>query len=110
MLPRLAGCGTVGSTSVPVPLRKGLRTRGLRPYRRRMLRTARRHGRTIPALGAGLVAGAVLTGCAANQTQTSPAAATGPAESSATPAASGDLAEGLLPADAFGEGADVEVF
>jgi hypothetical protein len=75
-----------------------------------MLRTARHHGRTIPALGAGLVAGAVLAGCAANQPQTAPAAATGPAESSATPGSSSDLAAGLLPADAFGAGADVEVF
>ena len=62
MLPRLAGCGTVGSISVPVPLRKGLRRREFRAYRRPMLRTARHHGRTIPALGAGLVAGAVLAG------------------------------------------------
>jgi hypothetical protein len=70
-----------------------------------MLRTARRHRRSVVGLGAGLVAGAVLSGCAADPTQTTPAAATGPAGSSATPAASGELADGLLPAEAFGENA-----
>jgi hypothetical protein len=74
-----------------------------------MLRTARRHRRTVAALGAGLVAGAVLASCAAEQPRTSPAAATGPAESSATPSASSELAAGLLPADAFGADADVDV-
>jgi hypothetical protein len=74
-----------------------------------MLRTTRRQGRSIAALGAGLVAGAVLVGCAANQPLTAPAAATGPAESSAAPSASSELADGLLPAEAFGEGADVDV-
>jgi hypothetical protein len=74
-----------------------------------MLRTARRHGRSIAALGAGLVAGAVLTGCAADPTQTTPAAATGPVESSAAPSASSELADGLLPAEAFGDDADVDV-
>jgi hypothetical protein len=77
-----------------------------------MLRSALRYRRSISVLGAGLVAGAVLAGCAASPTPTEPAAATGPAESSATPAptptASSDLAAGLLPAAAFGEGADVE--
>ena len=73
-----------------------------------MLRTARPHGRPIAVLGAGLVAGAVLVGCA-DQPRTAPAAATGPAESSATPSTSSELAAGLLPADAFGEGADVDV-
>jgi hypothetical protein len=74
-----------------------------------MLRSALRRRRSLAVLGAGLVAGAVLTGCAAKQTPTTPAAATGPAESSTTPAPSSDLADGLLPADAFGEGADVDV-
>ena len=73
-----------------------------------MLRTARRHRRSVAALGAGLV-GAVLAGCAADQPRTAPAAATGPAESSATPSASSGLAAGLLPAEAFGEDADVHV-
>jgi hypothetical protein len=74
-----------------------------------MLRTARRHRRSVAALGAGLVAGAVLAGCAADQPRTAPAAATGPAESSAAPSASSELAAGLLPAEAFGENADVDV-
>jgi hypothetical protein len=74
-----------------------------------MLRTERRHFRSVAALGAGLVAGAVLAGCAAAQPRTAPAAATGPAESSATPSASSELADGLLPAEAFGEDADVDV-
>jgi hypothetical protein len=77
-----------------------------------MLRTARRHSRSIAVLGAGLVAGAVLTGCA-DQPRTATAAATGPAETSAPtstpPSASSELAAGLLPAEAFGEGADVDV-
>jgi hypothetical protein len=77
-----------------------------------MLRTARRHSRSIAVLGAGLVAGAVLTGCA-DQPRTATAAATGPAETSAPtstpPSASSELAAGLLPADVFGESADVDV-
>jgi hypothetical protein len=74
-----------------------------------MLRNARRHSRSIAVLGAGLVAGAALAGCAADQPRTAPAAATGPAESSATPTASSDLAAGLLPAEDFGEDADVDL-
>jgi hypothetical protein len=73
-----------------------------------MLRTARNHSRSIAVLGAALVAGAVLTGCA-DQPRTATAAATGPAETSAPPSASSELAAGLLPAEAFGEGADVDV-
>ena len=75
-----------------------------------MQRSTRRHGRSLTILGAGLVAGAVLSGCAAEQPRTAPAAATGPVESSATPTptAPSELAAGLLPAEAFGEGADVD--
>lgn len=73
-----------------------------------MQRSARRHRRSIVGLGAGLVAGGVLAGCAGVQTPTTPAAATSPAGSSATPSASGDLAAGLLPAKAFGENAVVD--
>jgi len=102
----------VGCTSGPEPLRKGLRGREHPPYRREMPRTTRRHSRSIAVLGAGLVAGAVLTGCA-DQPRTATAAATGPTETSvptsAPPSASSELAAGLLPADAFGEGADVDV-
>lgn len=71
-------------------------------------------GRRSAALGAGLLAGAVLTGCAADQTPTAPAAATGPVETSSAPApdpdsgAGSDLAAGLLPAEAFGEGAEID--
>jgi hypothetical protein len=74
-----------------------------------MLRSALRRRRSAAVLGGGLVVGAVLAGCAAPQTPTAPAAATGPAESSATPAPSSDLAAGLLSADDFGAGADVTV-
>jgi hypothetical protein len=65
--------------------------------------------RSAAALGAGLVAGAILTGCAHSETGTATAAATGPAETSAAPASESDsdLAAGLLPAEAFGEGAEV---
>jgi hypothetical protein len=106
--PRLAASGHVGSASVPVPLREGLRTRDHRPYRQKMLGHEHRHGSSGTVLRAGLVAGAVLIGCAADPTRTAPAAATSPAESSATPTASSDLAAGLLPAEAFGKGADVD--
>jgi hypothetical protein len=75
-------------------------------------------------LGAGLLAGAVLTGCAGTPTRTVTAAATQPldapaaATSTASPSASSapssssgsDLAAGLLPADAFGAGASVQTF
>ncbi|NYJ03759.1 hypothetical protein [Petropleomorpha daqingensis] len=71
-------------------------------------------------LGAGLLAGAVLTGCAATAgTRTTPAAATEPlaapaaatsTESSAPSSSSSDLTKGLLPADAFGAGASVRTF
>jgi hypothetical protein len=78
-----------------------------------MLRHGLRCRRSAAFLGAGLVAGAVLTGCGAPQTPTAPAAATGPAETfaaatgSAAPTAGSDLAAGLLPAEAFGAGATV---
>jgi hypothetical protein len=81
-----------------------------------MLAATSRSRRMIGLLGAGLVAGALLTGCGGGQTGTAPAAATHPA--SAAPAADTDaadpaadhadgLAAGLLPADAFGDGATV---
>src|SRR4051794_34912139 len=88
-------------------------------YLRRMLRTGLRC-RSAAVLGAGLVAGAILTGCGAHETPTSPAAATGPDDnsavpaaatgspgSSATPTAASGLAAGLLPAEAFGNGSTV---
>jgi hypothetical protein len=63
-----------------------------------------RSRRTAGLLVAGLVAGALLTGCGGRQTRTAPAAATHPA--TAAPAAdTEDLAAGLLPARAFGDGA-----
>jgi hypothetical protein len=78
-----------------------------------------RSRRTL-VLGAGLLAGAMLTGCAAAQTRTAPAAATEPldepaaatsTESSAPSSGSAsDLTSGLLPADAFGSGASVHTF
>src|SRR3954454_9790391 len=75
-------------------------------------------------LGAGLLAGAVLTGCAGTPTRTvtaaatqpldAPAAATSTATSTASSAPSSssgsDLTAGLLPADAFGSGASVQTF
>jgi hypothetical protein len=64
-----------------------------------MLRDALRCRRSAVVLGAGLVAGVVLTGCAARGTVTAPAAATG-----------SDLVAGLLPAEAFGEGTEVHRF
>jgi hypothetical protein len=60
------------------------------------------------ALGIGLLAGAVLTGCGADQTPTAPAAATGPVTTSSAPASGSDLATGLLPAEAFGQGAEID--
>jgi hypothetical protein len=60
-----------------------------------------RSRRTTGLLVAGLAAGGLLTGCGGGQTPTAPAAATHPA--TAAPAAdSRDLADGLLPAPAFG--------
>jgi hypothetical protein len=66
--------------------------------------------RSAAVLGAGLVAGTVLIGCSSEQTSTAPAAATGPVETSPAPATDtgSDLAAGLLPAEAFGEGAEVD--
>ena len=74
-------------------------------------------------LGAGLLAGAVLTGCAGTPTRTVTAAATQPldAPAAATSTASSapsapssssgsDLTAGLLPADAFGSGVSVQTF
>src|SRR4051812_22543509 len=75
-----------------------------------MPRNALRSRRAAGLLGAGLVAGALLTGCGSDATAAAPAAATGPA--TAAPAAdpadpAADLAEGLLPAGAFGPDATV---
>jgi hypothetical protein len=69
-----------------------------------------RRRRSAAVLGAGLVAGTVLVGCASDRTATAPAAATGPVETSSAPATDtdSDLAAGLLPAEAFGEGAEVD--
>jgi hypothetical protein len=74
-----------------------------------MSRAALRTRRTAGLLGAGLVAGAVLTGCGGHETRTAPAAATEPATASIAPAADtgGDLAAGLLPAKDFGDGAQL---
>lgn len=74
--------------------------------------------RRVGLLGAGLLAGAVLSGCAAAETPTQPAAVTEPVEQPAAPAAAtdepsgggSDLGAGLLPAEAFGEGTDVDTF
>ena len=85
----------------------GCRTRA---YRQRMLRDALRCRRSAVVLGAGLVAGVVLTGCAARGTVAAPAAATGPAQTSTAPATGSDLVAGLLPAEAFGEGTEVHRF
>src|SRR3954452_7020870 len=74
----------------------------------KMLRHAHRHGRSLTVLGTGLVAGAVLVGCGTDPTPTAPAAATSPAGAPPPPTAPSDLAAGLLPAEAFGEGADVD--
>jgi hypothetical protein len=75
-----------------------------------MLRVVHRCRRSAAVLGAGLVAGAVLTGCSSDETPTAPAAATGPVETSPAPATAtdSDLAAGLLPAEAFGDGAEVD--
>jgi hypothetical protein len=75
-----------------------------------MQRDALLRRRSIAVLGAGLIAGTVLVGCASDRTSTAPAAATGPVETSPAPATDtdSDLAAGLLPAEAFGEGADVD--
>jgi hypothetical protein len=79
-----------------------------------MLLQVVRGRRSVAVLGAGFVAGVVLTGCGAGQTLVDPAAATGPAGGAAAPAAatstSGDLSDGLLPADAFGAGATLRQF
>jgi hypothetical protein len=72
-----------------------------------MLRTALRPRRTAGLLGAGLVAGAVLTGCGSDATATAPAAATGPATAAPVADTAPDLADGLLPATAFGPDAAV---
>jgi hypothetical protein len=71
--------------------------------------------RSAVVLGVGLLAGAVLTGCAgATPTPTAPAAATESAEGSGDPdeptAADSPLAPGLLPADELGDGAEVHRF
>jgi hypothetical protein len=75
-----------------------------------MQRDALLRRRSIAVLGAGLVAGTVLVGCASDRTSTAPAAATGPVETSPAPTtdAASDLAAGLLPAEAFGEGTEVD--
>ena len=66
--------------------------------------------RRTTLLAAGLVAGAVLTGCSAGA-DVQEAAATGApapsAEAAAATSTAGDLAAGLLPADAFGADARV---
>ncbi|WP_448627887.1 hypothetical protein [Geodermatophilus sp. URMC 64] len=74
-----------------------------------MRHTASRTRRAAGLLGAGLVTGAVLTGCGSDETATAPAAATGPATAAAPAAdtATPDLADGLLPATAFGPDATV---
>jgi hypothetical protein len=69
-----------------------------------------RRGRRTSLLATGLVAGAVLTGCASDA-GVQEAAATGTpspsAEAAAATPAPADLAAGLLPAEAFGPGARV---
>jgi hypothetical protein len=70
-----------------------------------MLAATSRPRRTVRLLGAGLVAGALLTGCGGGETPTAPAAATQPAAAPAADSDGGDLAAGLLPAEAFGDGA-----
>jgi hypothetical protein len=82
----------------------------IRAYRQQMLPDALRCRRSAVVLGAGLVAGVVLTGCAARGTAAAPAAATGPAQTSTAPATGSDLVAGLLPAEAFGEGTEVHRF
>jgi hypothetical protein len=62
--------------------------------------------RTLGLLAAGLAAGALLSGCGGGQTRTAPAAATHAATAAPAADTSGqDLAAGLLPAQAFGDGA-----
>jgi hypothetical protein len=62
--------------------------------------------RTLGLLVACLAASAVLAGCGGGQTRTAPAAATHPAPAAPAADTSGqDLAAGLLPAQAFGDGA-----
>ncbi|MGY1601519.1 hypothetical protein [Geodermatophilus sp. SYSU D00815] len=77
-----------------------------------MLRDAPAVRRSTAVLGAGLLAGLVLTGCGgATPTRTAPAAATHEADRSDEPsAADSALAPGLLPADAFGADAEVHRF
>src|SRR3954452_21082404 len=104
---RLAGRGRSGPHPYRYRSERGCPSAVTGSTVRKMLRHAHRHGRSLTVLGTGLVAGAVLVGCATDPTRTAPAAATSSA-SSPTPTASNDLAAGLLPADAFGEGADVE--
>jgi hypothetical protein len=96
-----------------------------------MLRDAHHPGRSAVLIGAGLLTGAVLTACTTTTTRTAPAAATEPLDapaaattsspaptpttstpSTSTPSSGGssDLTSGLLPADAFGAGADAHTF
>jgi hypothetical protein len=67
--------------------------------------------RRATLLATGLVAGAVLTGCASDAGVQEAAATGAPSPSAeaaaATPAGTADLAAGLLPAEAFGPGARV---
>src|SRR4051812_25425010 len=83
-----------------------------------MFRAAFHAGRAGGLLAAGLVAGALVTGCAGTGTGSGtgtgtgsgsvPAAATRPATAApATDTGGSDLAAGLLPATAFGDGAEV---
>jgi hypothetical protein len=64
--------------------------------------------RPLGLLGAGLTAGVLLSGCGSAETPTVPAAATHAASAAPAAETSGaDLSAGLLPADAFGDGATV---
>jgi len=73
-----------------------------------MPRNALRSRRAAGLLGAGLVAGSLLTGCGSDATTaTAPAAATGPATVAPAADPAADLADGLLPAAAFGPDATV---
>jgi hypothetical protein len=72
-----------------------------------MPRNALPSRRAAGLLGAGLVAGSLLTGCGSDATVTAPAAATGPATVAPAADPAADLADGLLSAGAFGPDATV---
>ena len=116
--PHLAGGTLQESVAQPPHRRHGVTVGVMRkdppaprhsPARGGTLQEGRRTRRTA-LLATGLVAGAVLTGCAAGgdvQEAASTAAPSPSAEAAATTSAAPDLAAGLLPAEAFGADARV---